>query len=72
MPISTDIASITIISQHSVDGEIWSTAGFLSTVTESLYYLNKQDNIEAVVISKNGRIHLTRGLSDNGSYIYRV
>jgi thiamine biosynthesis lipoprotein len=70
MPISTDIASITIISQHSVDGEIWSTAGFLSTVTDSICYLNKQDNIEAVVISKNGNIHLTYGLADSGSYIY--
>ncbi|MFT5807849.1 MAG: thiamine biosynthesis lipoprotein [Moritella dasanensis] len=70
MPISTDIASITIISQHSVDGEIWSTAGFLSTVADSICYLNKQDNIEAVIISKNGSIHLTHGLADNGSYIY--
>jgi thiamine biosynthesis lipoprotein len=70
MPISTDIASITIISQHSIDGEIWSTAGFLSTVIDSICYLNKQDNIEAVVISKNGSIHLTHGLADNGSYIY--
>ena len=72
MPIATDIASISIVSQNSVDGEIWSTAGFLSTVTDSIGYLNKQDNIEAVVISKNGSIHLTRGLADNGSYIYPV
>lgn len=72
MPIATEIASITIISPHSVDGEIWSTAGFLAKVTDSIGYLNKQDNIEAVVISKNGSIHLTRGLSDNGSYIYPV
>lgn len=70
MPISTDIASITIISQHSVDGEIWSTAGFLSTVADSICYLNKQDNIEVVIISKNGTVHLTHGLADNGSYIY--
>ncbi len=72
MPISTDIASITIVSPHSVDGEIWSTAGFLSTVTDSICYLNKQDNIEAVVISKSGSIHLTDGLADDGSYIYPV
>ncbi|GAD88675.1 ApbE family protein [Vibrio halioticoli NBRC 102217] len=35
-PINTNIASITIISDLSVDGEIWSTAGFLSCIDSAL------------------------------------
>lgn len=68
-PISTDIASVTIISKHSVEGEIWSTAGFLCSVEASISYLNQQTNIEAVVISKQGDLHCTLGLEDNGRLI---
>ena len=69
MPISTDIASITIISKHSIDGEIWSTAGFLSCTHDAICYLNQQADIEAVVISKNGQTHVTDGLIDDGVHI---
>lgn len=69
MPISTDIASITIISKHSIDGEIWSTAGFLSCTHDAICYLNQQTDIEAVVISKNDQIHVTDGLIDDGVHI---
>ena len=64
MPISTDIASLTIISRLSVDGEIWSTAGFLSSVEQAMSYLNQQQGIEAVVVSKQGEVHVTQGLMD--------
>ncbi len=70
MPISTDIASITIISKHSIDGEIWSTAGFLSCTHDAIFYLNQQTDIEAVVISKNGQIQVTDGLIDDGVHIF--
>jgi thiamine biosynthesis lipoprotein len=70
MPIATDIASISIISKDSVDGEIWSTAGFLSSITDTISYLNQQAGIEAVVISKHGEIHITQGLIDDGGSIY--
>ncbi|MGL4212327.1 MAG: FAD:protein FMN transferase [Morganella morganii] len=70
MPISTDIASITIFSKHSVDGEIWSTAGFLSCTHDAIFYLNQQTDVEAIVISKHGQIHVTNGLADDGVNIY--
>ncbi|WP_305814621.1 FAD:protein FMN transferase [Photobacterium leiognathi] len=68
-PISTNIASVTIISKLSVDGEIWSTAGFLSSIDESLSYLNRQAGIEAVLISNQGDVVITDGLTDNGTVI---
>ncbi|MGF1788020.1 FAD:protein FMN transferase [Photobacterium swingsii] len=69
MPISTDIASLTIISKHSIDGEIWSTAGFLPSIIEALHYLNQQAGIEAIAVSNRGEVHVTQGLIDNGSAI---
>ena len=68
-PITTNIASITIISKHSVDGEIWSTAGFLESIKEALCYLNKQVGIEAVLISNQGAVYVTNGLKDDGRCI---
>ncbi|ASI92028.1 FAD:protein FMN transferase [Vibrio mediterranei] len=68
-PIVTDIASVTIISKLSVDGEIWSTAGFLTSVDDALAYLNQQQHVEAIVISNQGHVHITHGLVDNGHTI---
>jgi len=70
MPIVTDMASLTIISEHSVDGEIWSTAGFLTSMTDVLDYLNQQSCIEAVAITKCGRVGVTGGLIDDGSRLF--
>lgn len=72
MPIVTDIASITIVSKHSIDGEIWSTMGFLSSAKDSIVLLNQQTNIEAIVITKDEMIYLTHGLTRNGLYIHKI
>ncbi|MGF1688051.1 FAD:protein FMN transferase [Photobacterium japonica] len=72
MPIETDMASLTIISQHSVDGEIWSTAGFLPSITQAIEYINQQPGIEAVAVSKQKEVHVTHGLVDHGGAIVLV
>ncbi|GAB2647355.1 FAD:protein FMN transferase [Vibrio panuliri] len=69
MPIATDIASLTIISEQSVDGEIWSTAGFLSSVAKARAYIDQQAGIEAVLVSKRGEVFVTQGLTDQGGVI---
>ncbi|MCQ1061155.1 FAD:protein FMN transferase [Photobacterium sp. ZSDE20] len=74
-PISTDIASLTIISPNSVDGEIWSTAGFLPSALESIHYLNTIEGVEAVVISDLGEVMTTNGLVDisiNSTVLFAV
>ena len=69
MPVTTDIASMTIISAHAMAGDIWSTAGFLPTTADAIDYLNQQAGIEAVAVSMHGEVRVTRGLIDNGSTI---
>ncbi|GAB7201403.1 hypothetical protein OS12_28450 [Dickeya oryzae] len=34
------------------------------------FYLNQQTDIEAIVISKHGKIHVTNGLIDDGVHIF--
>lgn len=75
MPISTDIASLTIISKHSVDGEIWSTAGFLPSTSQSISYLNTIEGIEAIAVSIDGNVLTTNGLVDqsiNSTILFAV
>ena len=69
MPVTTDIASMTIISAHAMAGDIWSTAGFLPTTADAIDYLNQQAGIEAVAVAMHGEVRVTQGLIDNGSTI---
>ncbi|MDV7105162.1 FAD:protein FMN transferase [Vibrio sp. TH_r3] len=64
MPISTDIASLTVISKNSVDGDILSTAGFLPSMSQSINYLNLIEGIEAVAVSVQGEVMTTKGLAN--------
>ena len=75
MPISTDIASLTIVSKKSVDGEIWSTAGFLPSTSQSISYLNTIEGIEAIAVSIDGDVLTTNGLVDqsiNSTILFAV
>ncbi len=52
-----------------MDGEIWSTAGFLSSVAKARAYIDQQAGIEAVLVSKRGEVYVTQGLTDQGGVI---
>lgn len=72
VPISTDIASISIIARLSINAEIWSTAGFLPLATDAISYLNKVSGVEAVIVTKEGTVLVTQGLVDNGECILHL
>lgn len=55
-PMATDIASMTIISKQSVDGEIWTTRLFGLPADDIIATVNKEPGIEAIVIKQSGDI----------------
>lgn len=61
-PIASDVASITIVSEKSIDGEIWTTQLYGKTAIEIIHYLNKLPNIEAVLINNKQEIAQTDGI----------
>ena len=63
-PVETDVASITIISELSVDGEIWTTRLFGRPVREIYQEVVQQDGIEAIIITKEDQIIVTPGVVD--------
>ena len=67
-PIQTDLASLTIVSKKSVDGEIWTTRLFGKTAEEALKEINRTTGIEGIVITKNKEMAFSEGLKPRISY----
>ena len=61
-PVETDLASITIISDRSVDGEIWTTRLFGDSPTSILNTVESLPGIETLLVSQSGKIAYTNGL----------
>ena len=61
-PVETDLASITIISDRSVDGEIWTTRLFGDSPTSILNTVESLPGIDTLLVSQSGKIAYTSGL----------
>ena len=62
-PMETDIASITVVSDRSVDGEIWTTRLFAQKPEQVIPALNEKDGLSGIVITKDGRLFFSKSLS---------
>ena len=63
-PIENDVASVTIVSDQSIHGEIWTTLAFGKNAKDGVDWLNMVDGIEGVIISKNGDIYVSDRLKN--------
>jgi thiamine biosynthesis lipoprotein len=63
-PFDNELASVTIISDKSVDGDGLSTLVFGFGLEAGLEYVNDLDGIEAVFITKDNELYTTEGLKD--------
>lgn len=61
-PLTTDVASLTIQSDQSVDGEIWTTRLYGKNSQEIINHLNQLEGIEGLLITKGGTILYSKGL----------
>ena len=61
-PISNNLASVTIVSDRSIDGEIWSTIGFYQGMEKGAALIESQPGIEAIFVTKDLQTHVTSGL----------
>ncbi|QFR68917.1 FAD:protein FMN transferase [Companilactobacillus paralimentarius] len=57
-PIKNNLASVTIVSDKSIDGEIWSTVGFYQGIEKGLALIESQPGVEAIFITKIWNIKL--------------
>ncbi|HHV62587.1 MAG TPA: FAD:protein FMN transferase [Firmicutes bacterium] len=66
-PSNSGIMSATIISDRSIDGDALSTSVFILGPEKGLELVNRLPGIEAVVITTDRRILVSKGLSKSGA-----
>ncbi len=63
-----DLMAVTILSKKSVDGDGLSTSCFAMGKKEGLAFINNIDGVEAVFITKDEKMHYSKGFS---KYLYK-
>lgn len=59
-PIDNDLASVTVISDSSLDGDCLSTYLFSLGLDKGLEYAKAHDDIEVIFVDKDNKIHTAR------------
>ena len=68
-PVNNDLYSVTVISDNSTTADALSTGLMVMGLDKGMKLANKTDDIEAVLIDKNNKLHLTDGLVQKGKEI---
>ncbi|WP_195431170.1 FAD:protein FMN transferase [Clostridium sp. D46t1_190503_E9] len=63
-PYENEIVGITIISDKSSDGDALSTSVFAMGVEEGMKFVNTQEGIDAIFVTKDNQIYITDGIRD--------
>lgn len=61
-PIANNLASVTIVSPQSIQGEIWTTLGFYQGLDAGLKLIAAQPNIEGIFVTRTHQVKVTPGL----------
>jgi thiamine biosynthesis lipoprotein len=64
-PYENNIAGITIVSDKSIDGDALSTTVFAMGIEDGLNFVNSQEGIDAIFVTKDNKIYLSEGIKDN-------
>ena len=59
-PYDNDLTAVTIISDHSVDGDALSTTCFALGLEEGLAFAESQEGVQAIFVTKDSEIYYTR------------
>ena len=65
-PSQSDLSSVTVVSETSIDGDVYSTAVFIMGLEIGLSLVESTENVEAVFVNHQNEIFLSSGLQDGG------
>lgn len=63
-PYDNGLTSVTIISEHSADGDALSTSCFALGLEKGMELINSLPDVQAVFISEDGEIHFSNGYKE--------
>lgn len=74
-PSESDIISVTIISDYSIDGDGLSTGVYIMGIDKAIKLIEGINGVDAIFITKDKEIHVTSGIKENfvltnNEYIY--
>ncbi len=69
-PIETDISSLIIVSDLSVDCEIWTTRLFGLPIKQAFETIQSTPNIEGIIITEDNLFAVTCGLKQDFQLLY--
>lgn len=64
-PTKSDLTSLTIVSESSLDGEIWTTRLFGKPAAQVVEQLNNQNGIEGILVTRENQVWHTSGIKEN-------
>ncbi|HBH3439622.1 FAD:protein FMN transferase [Clostridioides difficile] len=64
-PFENNLSSVTIISDKSINCDALSTSTFGLGLEKGMDLINKIDNVDAIFITKDKKVYLTKGIKDN-------
>lgn len=59
-----DIMSVTVLTRYGVDADALSTTLFVMGIEKGLALANRLDNVSAIIIDRNGKVHYSDDLTD--------
>lgn len=71
-PIETDMASLTIVADSSLDCEIWTTRLFGLDSMTVYNLINHHPDIEGIIVTKDKRVAITNGIKNNFTFTYQA
>lgn len=63
-PTDNRLASVTVVSEKAIDGDVLSTAVFVMGLEKGLLFLEELKDIEGVIITKDKQVFATSGVKD--------
>lgn len=71
-PIETDMASLTIVADSSLDCEIWTTRLFGLDSMTVYNLINHHPDIEGIIVTKDKRVAITNGIKNKFTFTYQA
>lgn len=69
MPARTDVVSATIVADHSLDCDGYSTTALMLGVEDALAFIEERKGVEAVLIDEADEVHWTSGIGGRLSLV---
>ncbi|SNR97196.1 thiamine biosynthesis lipoprotein [Anaerovirgula multivorans] len=63
-PADNELTSVTIISNTSIEGDVYSTATFVMGLEEGLRFVENLEDVEGIFVTKDKTMHATSGIKN--------